>query len=572
LTALSKFDPSRLLLLEQKLQREAERRAEIKRLEGSLTEFVRAAWSNGVDTSEYQDSWALEALCEHLEAVTKGHIKRLLINFPPRCGKTKVASICWPAWTWARQKESYHSGPRVQFFCGSYNKELSLKISNETRRLIESPWYQQRWGKRFELRSDQNAKSQFDNDKGGTRIASSVGGLLLGVGGSIILIDDPHNTEDVESEAERETSLRWWREVSSTRLNDPKQSAIVVIMQRLHEEDVTGAILDAPDADEWTHLMIPMRHDPGRHCVTVLKHDKNGEPEEVWEDPRVRDRELMWPERYGEKEVKNLETKLGPIMAAGRLQQLPQPADGGIFKPDYWQVYATEDGTVPPCTYVAASLDSAFTKDQENDPSGFNVWGVWKSPQGHTKIIVLSSWRKWLEMHGRTMERLPGEPQKAYEKRCQPEWGLVEWVEYECRRFRVNKLLIEAKASGHTVAQEMARLYRQQQYPESVELVNPGSQDKRARAISVQHLFADGMIYAPGYGDGSYRAWAESLINVMAKFRGLGDEEDNEVDAASQALRHLRDRQWAVREDERHAAEQGMRSKSQKPAQPLYPS
>jgi hypothetical protein len=80
------------------------------------------------------------------------------------------------------------------------------------------------------------------------------------------------------------------------------------------------------------------------------------------------------------------------------------------------------------------------------------------------------------------------------------------------------------------------------------------------------------MIYAPGYGDGSYRAWAESLINVMAKFRGLGDEEDNEVDAASHALRHLRDRQWAVREDERHAAEQGMRSKSQKPAQPLYPS
>jgi hypothetical protein len=555
--------------MEARLQREAERRAEIARLEGSLTEFVRDAWPN-VDTSEYQDSWALDALCEHLEAVTKGDIRRLLINFPPRCGKTKVASTCWPAWTWARRKETYHSGPKVQFFCGSYSKELSLKISNETRRLIESPWYQERWGKRFGLRSDQNAKSQFDNTRGGTRIASSVGGLLLGVGGSIILIDDPHNTEEVESEAERETSLRWWREVSSTRLNDPKQSAIVVIMQRLHEEDVTGAILDAPDSDEWTHLMIPMRHDKGRHCISVLKRDKNGNPIEFWEDPREADGELMWPDRFGEKEVKNLETKLGPIMAAGRLQQAPQPAGGGIFKPEWWNVYATEDGRVPPCTYVVASLDSAFTKDQENDPSGFNIWGVWKSEQGHTKIILLSSWRKWLEMHGVTVARLPGETQKAYDKRSQPHWGLVEWVTYECRRFRVNKLLIEAKASGHTVAQEMARLHRQHDFPESVELVNPGSQDKRARAVSIQHLFADGMIFAPGFGDGTYRAWAQSLIDTMARFRGLGDEEDNEVDAASQALRHLRERQWAIREDERAEIEREMRNQKHK-SEPLYP-
>jgi phage terminase large subunit-like protein len=173
-------------------------------------------------------------------------------------------------------------------------------------------------------------------------------------------------------------------------------------------------------------------------------------------------------------------------------------------------------------------------------------------------------------MRGRTIERLIGEPQKAYEKRCQPEWGLVEWVQYECRRFRVDKLLIEAKASGHTVAQEMARLHRQDEFPLSVELVNPGTQDKRARAVSVQHLFADSMVCAPGFSDGTFRGWAQSLIDVMARFRGLGDEEDNEVDAASQALRYLRDRQWAIREDERAMYEREMRT-IKKDQPPLYP-
>jgi len=542
----------------------------MERLENSFSEFVKAAWPH-IDTSEYQESWAIDALTEHLEAVTRGDLKRLLINFPPRCGKTKIASICWPAWTWARSQESYLSGPKVQFFCGSYSGPLSLKISNETRRLINTPWYQKRWGNRFNLLSDQNAKNQFDNDKGGTRIASSVGGLLIGVGGSIILVDDPHNTEQVESEAERETTLQWWREVSSTRLNDPKRSAIVVIMQRLHEDDVSGTILKDEDADEWTHLMIPMRHDPGRHCITVLRNDKNGKPLDYWEDPRSEDRELMWPERFGEKEVRRLESKLGPYMASGRLQQQPQPKGGGIFKPEWWHLYATDDGKLPPCDFVVASLDSAFTANQENDASGFTVWGIWKGSNGHTKVILLNGWKKWLEMHGETVERLPGEPEQAYIKRARPSWGLVENVAYDCKRFRADVLLIENKASGITVSQEMSRLHRNNQYPHSVRLVNPGSQDKRARAIAIQHMFADGMIFAPGYSDGAYRDWAQVVIDETGKFRGVGGEEDNLVDSTTQALKFLRDGGWAIREDERQLYEREMRT-LKKEQGPLYPA
>jgi hypothetical protein len=124
------------------------------------------------------------------------------------------------------------------------------------------------------LRVDQNTKAQFDNSAGGSRLATSVGGSLLGLGGDIIVVDDPHNTESVESEAERENVLDWWRELSTTRLNDPKQAAIVVIMQRLHEEDVSGTILSANE--DWVHYCVPMEYDSGRHCSTLLG----------WNDPR----------------------------------------------------------------------------------------------------------------------------------------------------------------------------------------------------------------------------------------------------------------------------------------------
>ncbi len=195
------------------------RARERDQLEASLIDFVEAAWPS-IDPSDYQPCWAIDALCEHLQAVTDGQIKRLLINFPPRAGKSSVVSICWPAWTWARRKASYLSGPTVKFLCASYNHDLSLEMSNRTRRLLLSPWYQKYWGKRLTLLSDQNTKAKFEFKQGGTRIATSVGGSLLGIGGDIINVDDPHNVADVESEAERKTVLAWWSELRSTRLRE----------------------------------------------------------------------------------------------------------------------------------------------------------------------------------------------------------------------------------------------------------------------------------------------------------------------------------------------------------------
>jgi hypothetical protein len=166
---------------------------EALRLEESFIDFIEAAWPS-IDPSEFRTNWAVDGLAEHLQAVANGQIKRLLVNFPPRCSKTLVTSVCWPAWIWAQRERSYLKGPQVKFLCGSYGHSLSMLNSNLCRRLILSGWYQRLWGQRFTLRQDQNTKLQFDTNIGGSRIATSVGGSLLGLGGDIVVLDDPHRS------------------------------------------------------------------------------------------------------------------------------------------------------------------------------------------------------------------------------------------------------------------------------------------------------------------------------------------------------------------------------------------
>jgi predicted phage terminase large subunit-like protein len=416
---------------------------------------------------------------------------------------------------------------------------------------------------------------------GGGRIATSVGGSLLGIGGDIVVIDDPHNVTDVESEAERETVKNWWAEISSTRLNDPQQSAIVVVKQRLHEEDVSGLILSGEDAGEWTHLSLPMRHDTQRHCITVLKLDKNGKPEEVFEDPRTEEGELMWPERFGEKEVTALETSLGPYLASGRLQQSPAPKGGGLIQRDWFQLYEPKDGkSFPTFEYIIASLDSAFTAREENDPSAAVVLGIFRHEEiGQNRIMLIHAWQKFLPFSAdrKLIEMRPSEINNItpmvggfgsvgyhmWVQRTQQHWGLLEHLMYTCKRYRVDKLLIESKASGISASQEISARYGRQNW--AVQLVNPKG-DKIARVLSIQPILSSGLVFAPN------RDFAELVINQACMFpKG---KRDDLVDALSQGLRYLRDCGLAQGDEEVKAQEQEeatWRSGKFRPRRALYP-
>lgn len=469
--------------------------------------------------------WHLDAVAEHLEAVTYGQIRRLIVNVPPRTSKSSLTSVAWPAWSWAQKVDERFplAGPGGQFLFSSYAQTLAIRDSVKCRRLIQSPWYQDRWRKRFALADDQNAKVRFENSGGGYRLSTSVDGALTGEGGSIIVIDDPHNAMEAESDQVRQSTIEWWDTAMSTRLNDPKTGAYVVIMQRLHEEDLTGHILAKQHG--WEHLMIPMRYEADRHCRTSIG----------WTDPRTTEGELMCPERFDEDVVDRLEAALGPFNAAGQLQQRPEPKGGGIIRREWWREW--EDPQFPIMDYVVASLDTAYTEKEENDPSALTIWGVYTTDRGMPAVMLMTAWAERLQIH-----------------------DLVTKVAASCKRFNVDKLLIEGKASGISVNQELGRLHRGEGFV--TQLIDPKNMDKTARAYSVQHIFSEGQVWAPD------RTWADLVIDQCASFpRG---KHDDLVDTTTQALRFLRTQGMLTRsaEYQRDIAE-SMRHKAQ--PKPLYP-
>ena len=235
------LNPSQAVMFARAVRR-AQDIEEAERLEDSLYEFVKAAWTS-FDPADFAGNWHLRDVCDHLEAVARGHIPRLLINVPPRTGKTSIVSICFVAWVWAQRQRGPRMGPQVSFYYASYAEQLSLEHSLKTRRLIESRWYQRYWGTRFKLVSDRNTKGHFENDHGGYRMASSVDARATGFGADILVADDPHLVKEAESDIVREGVVRWWSETMPSRLNDRRTGAMIVVMQRVHEGDLSGHTL-----------------------------------------------------------------------------------------------------------------------------------------------------------------------------------------------------------------------------------------------------------------------------------------------------------------------------------------
>jgi hypothetical protein len=199
-----------------------------------VREFVRQAWPIVESSTPFVPGWHIDAIIDHLETVSRGQIRNLLINVPPRHMKSLLVAVLWPAWEWIRF-------PERRWLYSSYAASLSIRDSVKCRRLIESPWYRGLWGDRFVLTGDQNTKGRFDNNRSGYRIATSVGGAATGEGGDRIVCDDPNNVNEVESDSVRRATNEWFDVVMSTRVNDdPKTTAKVVVMQRCHEQDLAG--------------------------------------------------------------------------------------------------------------------------------------------------------------------------------------------------------------------------------------------------------------------------------------------------------------------------------------------
>lgn len=481
----------------------------------SLHAFVRRFWHVLEPGRAFVDNWHIRAFCDHLEAVTTGEITRLLINCPPGAMKSLLL-VFWNAWEW---------GPRgltsTRYLTFSYSEDLTIRDNRRCRMLIASAEYQRLWGGSVAINPKLDSAQRFDTTGTGWRIASSVGGMGTGERADRLIVDDPHSVQHASSDLLRTAALDWWREVVPTRVNDPVRSAFVVIMQRVHQDDVSNEILD--HFEGWVHLMIPMRFDPHRRCETEIG----------WADPRTEEGELYWPDRFPESAVARDERVMGPYAVAGQFQQEPSPKGGGLIKSEWWQYWAAED--FPAFSTVIASLDTAASEKELAAYSALTTWGLWPAGGGINKVMLKHAWRDRVGLH-----------------------ALVMAVGKLCQEHKVDILLIEDKGGGIQVHSEIVRLFGLRQW--RTFLITPKG-DKVGRLLSVEPLFAEGMIYAPD------RAWAQMVIDEVTNFPN--SKYKDLTDTVSQALRYIRTSGGLVtKEEAAFEAAEALRYKG--PARALY--
>ena len=282
--------------------------------------------------------------------------------------------VFWPAWVWTRQ-------PSFRWLFAAYAQTLSTRDSLKCRRVIQSPWYQANWGDKVTLTTDQNVKTRFENDATGYRIATAVDGVATGEGGDVVVVDDPHNVKKAISDQVRKaTNREWWDQAMSTRLNDKQTGAFVIMMQRLHEDDLTGHVL-AQDRG-YEHLMLPARFEPKRKCMV----ESTG-----FEDPRTEEGELLWPGHMREEDLQEIEADLGPYGTAGQMQQRPAPRTGGQFERDWFEIVKAP----PVHTHMRVrSWDLAGTKDAGAATVGMRMSMVYgKESVLYVEHVVRGQWR-----------------------------------------------------------------------------------------------------------------------------------------------------------------------------------
>lgn len=298
----------------------------------SLVEYIRQAWTVVEPANRYIHGWHIDAIADHLEAATRGEIRNLIINIPPRHAKSLLCCVFWQTWVWTTR-------PSTRWLYSSYVDNLAIRDSLKCRRIIQSSWYQTNFGDMFTLTGDQNQKTRFDNDKTGYRIATSVGGMGTGEGGDFIVVDDPLKQADAHSAAARESVTDWWDNTMSTRGNNPDKVVKVVIMQRLHENDLTGHLLDKMkiDGSHYEHLCLPAEYEATNRVTSI-----------GWSDPRTEPGQLLWPDRFTPAALAGLKSDMSSYAVAGQLQQRPAPDSGGIFKRHWWRYWKPKNANLPP--------------------------------------------------------------------------------------------------------------------------------------------------------------------------------------------------------------------------------
>jgi len=502
--------------------------AEIASLESSLGAFVRAAWSLVEPGRPFVNGWHIDCIVEHLAAVTNLQINNLIINIPPRHGKSLLVAVFWFAWVWTRD-------PASRWLTSSYADDLVSRDAMKSHALIDTPWYQRRWGHLYSW-GKKNTDTWYENTATGYRISTTVGGKATGHGGDYLIVDDPLKALDARSAAARLRVIEWWTKTMSTRINDPKKVRKVVVMQRLHEADLAGYLSARKDTEGgYETLVLPAEYEPKRiHVIrpetkprdaivqTCLQRQR---PE--LSDPRTEDGELLWPARFGPKELAALKIELEADGVAGQLQQRPSPADGTVFQRGHFRYATVADTALGRCFLLASpdgkeakrvqvarcrffqTVDTAQKTKQSNDPTAVGTFAV--TPDGDLIVYHMVAARIEIPYQLaflKAMRKGPAIWSKADKRVIPAPFGwprplLGQWVEDASSG---TMLLTSGLAEGIVFRTLKA------------------AHDKVQRAAPLSALYEAGRVYHLRGG-----AWLVSLEDELATFPASANDDQTDV-------------------------------------------
>lgn len=497
-------------------------------LKGGLHDFVEMAWRE-VEPATFQDNWHLEEVCSHLEAVSRVEIKRLIINEPPGCTKSLLVNVLWPAWEWI-------SRPDTAWIYASFDVSLvGRRDGTKLINLLHSPWFLERWGKpcsnpgckrRIHLLCETNpSASNFETNAGGFRFSTSPGGKGTGRHADIIVVDDPIKPKDVlggativKQQIQRVSS--WWGDTMSSRQKNPVTHRRVIVMQRLHKDDLAGEMIRT---GEYVQLRLPMRYEANNPCRTSHGGDR-----------RTVDGELLFPTRHTEETVRVLEIDMGARVAAAQLQQRPTVEGGGIFKRSNWRFWSHLENVPEPCLCEKCFTAKVANAQAVTDPThttgrmcaplptiGLEAqsWDLAFKNTVDSDFVAAGTWRTYLSRYY-VLDLLNSRLSYTQTKTMMTLWAKL-WP-------RAHDKLVEDKANGPAIIDDLKL-----DVPGLTPVEPKGGKEARANAVSP--LFDAGVVYLP-HPDICPLVWV-----YMAQLEAFpNDVHDDLVDMTSQVLLRLK--------------------------------
>ncbi len=467
---------------------------------GSLKDFIKLAWPQVFPSSPFSDNWHIGLIAEHYEACFRGEIRELVVNVPPGGSKSSTTSVLFPAWGWAK-------APGRSWIFAAYGQKITRRDAGMWLALIQSPWFQARWGEGFKIPSVP-AIDLIKNDKGGFRLGTTPGGEVTGFHANYQVIDDPNKPEELTPVGLQNTKDWMSRTMGSRWRRPPEVNALICIMQRLHCDDLSSLLLERGAV----HICLPANFDPDRRTVTT------------WgKDPRTTRGELLDPVRLPQHLIEEMSRNLGGLNASAQLQQDPVPEGGAVFKREHLRFWSTNLQTVvdgvkfadgksylcvekpPQFDQQICSWDCAFKDENVNDFVAGQCWG-----RCGADFFLLD------QIHGHLNF---GATQRAV-------------ILLASRQPGATTKLVEDKANGTAIIETLNKTV-----PGLVAVDPRGGKLSRASAASG---FAEaGNVYLPDPGMPGFE-WVERLF--IPEWLGFPrSKKDDQVDAATQALLYLQE-------------------------------